>query len=371
MITTTGFLTRAVAVGLAATLLLAGCGGDSEPNDGAAEGGTGGTPSGSGSAAGSGSQDGSSVGFDAAALSTDPLDVAQLRIAQRGSSVAPPVDPVIDTCAALSAADLDVIANNAAERYSFGGKHTFVAESVGAACRYTSDTHAISVVVGSADEVNVDSAFVLPAASGDVSESPWADDASITILSEDSFGLDTPFAAFATAGTYGVAVSNGGGTGIDYSSQGFLFAEVAAAVAAGTDGAPAPADGAQAGAISGDPCTAWSVDELDAFLTDASIDSNDAVTTSNGCVWTAEDGGAEVAINLLDVAEAAALSLVPVAPGSAVLNEGSGGRRVYVVTEDAALRLTVRVTDRATLSALDSSDAMIALAENLVVRIGG
>ncbi len=165
------------------------------------------------------------------ALGTDALDIANLRIAQRGSSAAPPVNPVIDTCAALPASELDVIANRAAEQYSLGEQHAFVAESVGAACRYRSDTHSIIVVVGSADEVNVDGASVVaPVFAGEVSEFAWADDPSITILSEDSFGLDTPFAAFASAGPYGVAVSNGGGTGIDYSSEGILFAEVAAAV---------------------------------------------------------------------------------------------------------------------------------------------
>ncbi len=128
--------------------------------------------------------------------------------------------------------------------------------------------------------------------------------------------------------------------------------------------APRPA------AASGDPCTAWNVDEIDAFLTGSSIDSNDSVTTTNGCVWSAENGGAQVNLILLDPADAAALTLVPVAPGSAVLQKEQGGRRVYVVTGDVAAELTVTVFDPATLSEMDSRDAMVALAENLVARIG-
>jgi hypothetical protein len=299
------------------------------------------------------------------------LDRADLRFAQAEGSAAPAVNPVIDTCAALPASELDVIANAAAERYSLGEQHTFVAETAGAACRYRSDTHSVLVVVGSAGEVNVGTAsVVVPVFAGDISEFAWTDDPSITILSEDSFGVETPFAAFATAGPYGVAVSNGGGTGIDYSSEGFLFAEVAAAVAVRTDGAPAPADGTSAGAASGDPCTVWSVDEVDAFFSDASIDANDDVTISNGCVWSTEDGGTQVRLTLLDPAEAATLAVVPVVSGSAVLEYELGGDEVLVVTGDAAFQLRVDVFDPETLTNVDTRDAAIALAENLATRIG-
>ena len=60
------------------------------------------------------------------------------------------------------------------------------------------------------------------------------------LISEDSFGVDTIFAAYTTSGDYGIMVNNTGGTGVDQSSQGVLFARIAVAVAGGASSA-APA----------------------------------------------------------------------------------------------------------------------------------
>ena len=160
-----------------------------------------------------------------------------------GPTPPPQVTPVIDTCAALASSDFDAIVNEIATEFSFGEDPKFVATTLGAACDYRSDTHLIRVLVGPSEQVNTTAGspgLSLPIGAGVVSEAVSPEDSAVSIVGEDSIGLVTPFAAFTSSGSYGVMVSNIGGTGIDYSATGLLYSRLASAVSAQVSDTPPP-----------------------------------------------------------------------------------------------------------------------------------
>lgn len=355
---------------LATAVLLAACGGTSDDaiTGTQAEAGSEGGEVGDAAGTEGGGVSGEPVRFDAGALGNEPLNVVDLQPLDRGGPTPPPVAPVIDTCAALSAADFDAIV---ASEASFGEETKFVATSLGAACDYTSDTHLVRVLVGSTDQVNttVDSpGMFLPLGSGAVSETVSPDDGAVTILSEDSFGLDTPFAAFTNSGTYGVMVSNVGGTGIDRGSDGALYSLVASAVSAGVADAPPPPaeEEAQPEIVAGDPCSVWTVAELDAFLIDEAIE--EALTELDSCSWTGAQVLGEIALFVLPQ-DTSVNGWQPIADGSPVFTHPES-EWVFVDAGDVVLNIRVSKDVYTSGAGSPGIDAAVALAENLLARLG-
>ncbi|MFT7607767.1 MAG: hypothetical protein ACI9MX_000823 [Candidatus Aldehydirespiratoraceae bacterium] len=356
-------------------LLLAACGSSSDPSPAdSAVGGDGNTTNSGevgGSSSGSG---GEAIPFDAAALSGEVLNVTDLMPLDRSGGTPPPaVTPVIDTCAALTAAEMEAIVTDVATEFSFGQELDFEATALGAACEYTSENHRVRVTVGSMDEVNtsLDSpAMSLPAGAGDVRESASVDDGAVVILSEDSFGLDTSFAAYTTADSYGLMVSNVAGTGIDYGATGALYARIASAASAGVSEAGAPSEAAetQMANVAADPCAIWTVSELDGFLTEAPITRSSDSNVTDGCQWSNEDATANVQLSALPPDTVASEAYSPIADGSEVHVNAINGR-VLVISAGFVVEIDTRFSPDGGATAYDSATANIALAENILARL--
>ncbi|MEM9714727.1 MAG: hypothetical protein AAGA17_21075 [Actinomycetota bacterium] len=302
--------------------------------------------------------------FDASALPGTPIGGVGT-----GSGGGSAVPAVVDTCAALPAEQFTAVVNEAEAEFGFGATEAFAASADGAACRYEAVTHVVVIVIGPGDVVTPsgDSPAVrLPVASGEVSGMPWASDPAITILSEDSFGLDTPFAAHASAADLGVVVSNAGGTGLDPGADGELWARLADAAAAGVAAAPAVEnDGGAAAAPPVDPCAVWSVEEIDAFLPGFTIDSNSELALGGGCVWSTPDFAVEVRLRVQDAASFT--DGTPVSEGSAVLTVADFFREVWVEQGSEVVTVSVEVFEGDPFGGYAAS---VALAENLASRSG-
>ncbi len=358
---------------LAAILLLASCGGSTDTQPGSdALGGNDDGGAASDPGAGGISED-PSVLFDTGALGSEPLNAVHVQPLNRsGPTPPPPVTPVIDTCAALAALDFDVIVNEIATKFSFGEDPKFVTTTLGAACDYHSDIHVIRVLVGPSEQVNTTAGspgLFLPPGSGNLSEEISPEDAAVSIISEDSIGFITPFAAFTNTGAYGVMVSNVGGTGIDYGSTGLLFSRVASAVSAQVAAAPPPSAGAQEqlGTVAADPCSVWTVAELDAFLVDASIGRADDANVTDGCRWSSEETLDQITLEAFSPGTSTE-GYVPIADGSPILVKPSTDR-IFLATADIVLR--IQVSKEAVGSVFyDGTDAGVALAENILSRLG-
>ncbi len=359
---------------LAVALLLGGCGGSNEAQSGSGAGG-GGSDDGAAAndAAGDSSDGDPAVPFDAGALGNGSLNAVHVQPLNRSGPTPPPqVTPVIDTCAALASSDFDVIVNEIATEFSFGEDPRFVATSLGAACDYRSDTHLIRVLVGPSEQVGTtpDSpGLSLPIGAGVVSEMVSPEDGAVSILSEDSIGFVTPFAAFTSSGSYGVMVSNIGGTGIDYGSTGLLFSRVASTVSAQVSAAPAPSEQAVEGMenVAADPCSVWTVAELDAFLVDMSIERAEDGNITDGCRWSSEATLDQITLEAF-LPGAATEGYQPITDGSSVLVK-PGTDRVFIVTGEIVLRIQV---SKETVGSVfyDGTDAGVALAENILSRLG-
>ncbi len=356
---------------LAVPLFLAACGGSTDTQPGSGGGGSDDGVAASDPGAGGGSGD-PSVPFDTGALGSEPLNAVHVQPLNRsGPTPPPPVTPVIDTCAALAASDFDVIVNEIATKFSFGEDPKFVATTLGAACDYQSDTHVIRVLVGPSEQVSTtvgSPGLFLPPGSGNVSEEISPEDSAVSIISEDSIGFITPFAAFTSSGSSGVMVSNVGGTGIDYSSTGLLYSRVAAAVSARVAAAPPPSAEAeeQLQNVAADPCSVWTVAELDAFLVDATIDRADDANVTDGCRWSSEVTLDQVTLEAIPP-DASTEGYVPISDGSPVLVK-PGTDRIFLATTDIVLR--IQVSKEVIESVFyDGTDAGVALAENILSRL--
>lgn len=350
------------AIVLASVLAMAGCGGGESTGSGLAED-TAETP------VDYSGDEATQMKFDVGALGSGPLTVADLRPWIPGSPVGPPaVTPVVDTCSLLPAAEFNVVVDALSSEFSFGEEHSFEAIPVGAACDYRSETHRVRVVIGSADQVNTSlesPAMLLPPGAGEVNEAGFAEDGSISILSEDSFDLDTPFGAFVSAGSYGIFVNNLAGTGIDYGSTGALYGRVAAAVvASGVDGAPAPTAEAlaQMGTVPGDLCLLWTPEEVDGFFVDESVTTENDLGRSNYCGWSSETATADLFVELLPMGEALGGSFEPLADGRPIYTNRNGV--VVIMTDDFILKIS------ASRSPDSVDDANLAIAENILARLG-
>lgn len=358
----------------AAALMVAACGGGSDGDGSAVDDDVAGDESGdagSTEASGDGAS-GDGVGangqpieaFDAGALGVDPVELVHLLPRDRsGPTPPPPVDPVIDTCAAVAADQVSALANDADV---FGG-YAFEATSLGAACDFRDETHLVRVIVGSVDQVTSAAdgpAMVLPVGAGEVTEQDAPGVPSVSVLSEDSFGLDTPFGAYTTTDGLGVLVLNVGGTGVAFDAPDRFFAEVAATAAAGASGAPDPSAEAlgQMENVAGDPCSLWSVEELDAFLPDAPI-TVQLQPFSEICRWEDPDNfDVYVEVSVLAPDTQPGEFYEPVAAGSPVY---LGGFRAPAQVYGDGFAVEIRVATAAT----DGAPAMQALAENLVARV--
>ena len=322
------------------------------------------TDSGSGDGTGANGQPIES--FDAGALGSAPVELVHLLPRDRsGPTPPPPVDPVIDTCAALGADEISTLADDADV---FGG-YAFEATSLGAACDYRDDTHLVRVIIGRSDQVTSAAdgpAMVLPIGAGEVTEQDAPDVASVSVLSEDSFGIDTPFAAYTTTDGLGVLVLNVGGTGVAFDAPERFFAEVAAAAAAGAASAPEPSADVvdQMETVAGDPCTWWSLEEIDAFLVDAPI-SAQSQPFSDMCRWDDPDNfDVYLEVTVLAPDTPADEFYEPAAAGSPIY---LGGFRAPVLVLGDGYAVEIRVATSET----DATPAMQALAENLVARAAG
>ncbi|MFK8022861.1 MAG: hypothetical protein AB8G26_02750 [Ilumatobacter sp.] len=311
------------------------------------------------------------VEFDVTALSTAPLDVSVLNVVER-QGAAPAVTPIVDTCAALPADAMSAIATDIDARFGFGEELTFTATSRGAACDYRSDTHLLTLTIGPSDEVSRDplaAGAFLPPGAGDVMTTPWPGDASIDVLSENSFDLDTPYGALTTTGEFGLRVDNTGGTGIDFSPTGELFAEMVAAAAAGVGSAPPPVSGDDAsGASAGDPCSLFTADELEAFLLGTPFGEPMQSFGPNSCAWDGwGSGGASLSVELFAGDTAYGASSLEAYGSTGAVFQFIGGGLPVIVSPDGMAQVTLRI------DMLDGSipdDAVLALAENLAVRFG-
>ncbi len=367
-------LARSFALVAALLLLGAACGGDDDTGDATAGEqlpGAGELPGDTADAGGSdgsgesGAADAQPLALDAAALPTSAIDPGVVTFAER-SPEAPPVEAVVDTCAALPAATVNEIADAAAQEFSLGETHDFTAEPLGASCRYASQTHRLTVVIGPSSEVTNDpEGLFTPPAAGDITVSPWSTDASVSIFSEDSFGLDTAYAAHADAGDYGVFVANGGGTGIDYSSEGELFAELAAAAAAGSATAPEPSAEALAGPATPatDTCSLWSGEDLTAGLGVPVGPPDGDPEFPNECRWNGQpEGGAQVLVRIGPEASEI-VGFEPAAEDGRVYT-AEGGR---VTVLDGPVNVEISVFSDAET---DTAAAALVLALNIAARLG-
>lgn len=360
---------RTLGCVVAVAVVLAGCGGSddggaaagSEATEGADTNGTdsGGANSG-GTDSGEGAEDwsGTEIAFDASGLSTERLAPI--------SGSAPAVAAVVDTCAALSAEDVAATHEAVEDEYSFGGSHSYTASADGASCIYTGDdVHVIALTIGSTAEVFPDSSSAglpLPVAAGELTAVPWTSDPAVSILSEDSFGIDTVFAAHVAAGDLGLIVGNLGGTGVDSSREGELFARLVTTAAERVDSLPRVDSEPNAPTTS--PCEVWTVAELDAFLPDTSVTSDSEVTMTDGCVWTTAEFDHEVLLAIVGEDELSSSDYAPVSDDSSVLRSTYG--QVLVRGADGShYRVDVRYYD----AAVDGAAATLALAENLAGRV--
>lgn len=305
------------------------------------------------------------VEFDSTALPITALDLAVLNYSER-QLAAPSVQPLVETCAVLPASVADDIANG------LGQSVAFTATTRGAACDYKSDTHFITLLIGSSAEVPSDplanDAF-LPAGAGEVSTTPWATDSSIVILSEDSFDLDTPYGALTTDGEYGVRVDNTGGTGIDPRSDGELFAQLVAAAVANVGAAPPPAAGGDDSALpAGDPCSFWTQAELEAFFMGTPFGEPTQLEGPNSCRWDGWDrNGASLSAQIFGGGNEYSFDSMEAVGSTGAVYTFIGGGLPIIISPDGVAQVTLRI------DMLDGSipdDAVIALAENLAMRLG-
>jgi hypothetical protein len=316
---------------------------------------------------------GDKVEYDKDALPTTPLNVAALNFSQKKVD-SPTIQAIVDTCAVLPPSTVDAIVVAAASRHSFGQNPTFTATTRGAACDYGSDTHLITLLVGSTDEVPGDSptdnsAFVPPGA-GEITATAWDEDSAIQILTEDSFGLNTAYAAMTVVGDIGLRVDNTGGTGIDYSSTGELFAELASAAAANVRAAPPPksGDGPRADTpIVGNPCSIWTAAELEDFLLGTPFGNPSNSGGPNSCGWDGWDrNGASLSLQVLNPVDTYSIDILePIGSSQGAYTFQGGGLPIVVVIDDIP-RATLRI------DMLDGSipdEAVVALADNLVSRL--
>jgi len=311
------------------------------------------------------------VAFDSAALLTSPLNATVMNYTAR-QIAEPTIAAVVDTCAVLSTSAVDAIVADASRRHSFGRSPTFTATTRGAACDYRADTHRITLLVGAADQAGgtSDSEVFVPPGAGDITAAAWDENPAVQILSEDSFGVNTAYAAMAVVGDRGLRIDNTGGTGIDYSATGELFAELADAAAANVGSAPPPrsADELNAGAaVPGDPCSIWTAAELEAFLMGTPFGEPNNSSGPNSCSWDGWDrDGASLSLRIEDPDDTYNISILePVGSSGGTYTFQSGGLPVLIVIDDIP-RATLR------MDMLDGSipdDAVVALAENLFTRL--
>lgn len=313
--------------------------------------------------------------FDDTALPSSEVTAAQLRVFRPNESVLrlPPVTAVVNPCGALSGADIGTIAEQVDQEFSFGSDYAFdEGEEKGAACIFRAEpTHGIGVMIGSADELDAGGVgLVLPIASGDVTATPWSGNSSVTVYSEDSFGVDTAFAAHTIADGYGILVYNSAGTGIDASNTGELFARLADAATAGvaTAGAPTPLD-PNANIQTARPCSLFEPAELEAFL--GYPVTGEAAINGNECSWgdINQRDGADVRLEILHVTDPSSGidELVPSTdiPG---LHQDPFGRP-YLITGDAVIEIRVSINTQVT-DMLAERAAAAGLLQNLADRVG-
>ncbi|MCB0996852.1 MAG: hypothetical protein KDB21_17280 [Acidimicrobiales bacterium] len=262
--------------------------------DGAGDGGSDGGDSGGATI------DTASLVFDAASLPTDAIPAALIDFSGVGSeapSMYPPA--VVDTCAAIDAATFDEIV---AEYDSFGDSDSFSAAPLGSACRFSAITHRIDVIIGSPDDLGddfIDS--ILPIAAGDVSTRPSSLDPDAEIITEDSFGIETPFAWRVSNGELTVVVRNTGGTGLligdDDAEEGFTATALAALEgAAGLPAGGAPAEATDDSAA--DPCAVYEPAELEAAFGVPFTETPNSGDDFTYCDWTNDEIDLDVRLEL-------------------------------------------------------------------------
>ncbi len=362
-------------------LLFAACGGGSDDSSVSSSTDDTGAEAGSEStAADSIDTGGPVIAFDAGALGTTPLQLADIRVFEPGvdATRTVTVDAVVDTCSLLSGADLSAIVQTLSEEEAFGDGPVFAdGELLGAECTYVSDTHAVSLVAGPIDQVNPDAAtLITPIAAGDLMAIPWSSDGAITVLSENSFDLDTPFAAHSASGDVGIFALNSGGTGIDFGSRGELFARMASAAATNVASAgPAVPLDESLNIQTAQPCALLNAEEVDAFFVDYALLPNEAGDLSEvgdggtTCAWGSFNGGVELRI---DIEHASTAEDRP----DAMVSELSQAVRTdvfgsYITTDIATVRIRVNINEPLSGSgSADTRGATEALAENIAVRLG-
>ncbi len=319
---------------------------------------------------------------DPSALNTNPVTPADFAVAPRGErEVAPGITPVVDTCAALSGAELASIVEAAAERDAFGGDYPFDdGTPSGAACTYASDTHRLTVIIGSADQVTSDAGngAVMVPIMGEVTGSDWAGNSDVTLFSEDSFDLNTFFAAHYVTGDYGVVVNNSGGTGLDPAGDGALFAKIAVAAGNGAASAPGPsaADEGSAVVTTADLCGLYSQAELEAFL---GIHLGEATSLSDtgveACYWS-DDNPTQRTIRI-DAGAPGELFVPADAPPTAeddriVLSPFNSPSDAYVVVDGVAFSIAVTIFEMVgeeNRPSPEGTTAAVEIAQNLLARL--
>ena len=312
-----------------------------------------------------------------AALPTIPISAADVRVFRPNETVLRlvPVTPVVNTCGALSGAALTGIVAQLSTEFSFGNGPAFPdGELRGAACVYQSDTHGIGIIIGSANEVTVDaSSNVTPVASGEVTGTPWATDPSVTVLSEDSFGLDTPFAAHTSTSEFGVIAYNASGTGIDFGSDGELFARMAQAAIAGVGaaGPVVPVDPA-ANIQTARPCDLFESSDFATFLGTTVADQEEVAPGGTECEWgdfeTRPGGTVRLRIRHATDQASELAGLTPTA-NPAIHSNSAGG--LFVVTDTAIIDVRVDITAESGNRDLDynSDAAELEILTNIASRL--
>ena len=164
-------------------------------------------------------------------------------------------------------------------------------------------------------------------------------------------------------------MDNTGGTGIDFSPTGELFAEMVAAAAAGGSSAPPPvADDEASGATPGDPCSLFTASELEAFLLGTPFGEPMQSFGPNSCTWDGwGSGGASLSVELFAGATAYGASSLEPSGSTGSVFQFIGGGLPLIVSPDGMAQIALRI------DMLDGSipdDAVLALAENLALRFG-
>ena len=115
------------------------------------------------------------------------------------------------------------------------------------------------------------------------------------------------------------------------------------------------------------PCSVWTVAELDAFLADMSIERAEDGNITDGCRWSSEGTLDQVTIEAFAPGDRPE-GYVPISDGSPILVSPATDR-VFLNTGEVVLR--IQVSKEVVESVFyDGTDAGVALAENILARLG-